>query len=74
MYLGEHLIDSVDVSVVGHARLHGQIIKDTMQQLLKKHKKDLSSADQHPTSYLEGVLSHINEFRSLMNHNSGQKI
>lgn len=65
MYAGEHLIDAVDVSVVGQSRLQRQMIEDIMQQLLQKHKKDLSSAEQDPSFFLESVPSLINNFQSL---------
>jgi hypothetical protein len=65
MYVGKRLIDSVDVSLTSHPKLQGQLICDTMQLLLQKHKEDLASSDQHPNFFLEGVPSLINHFQSL---------
>jgi hypothetical protein len=66
MYLGEHCIDSEDISVIVHPKVQGQLIQDRIQQLLQKHKYSLAATDIQPTFFLEGVPSFINGFQSLM--------
>ena len=65
MYVGEKLMDSVDVSTDACPQFQGKLIRVAMHGLLQNHLYDLTSSDLPPQFYLEGVPSQINGFQSL---------
>jgi hypothetical protein len=65
LFVGEQLLDSVDVGSGGLSTLHVQVIKESMQALIKKHKHTLTASDLPPRFCLEGVPSRVNGFQSM---------
>ena len=65
MYLGDELVDSVAVTLIGPPSSNQRCLQEEISDLLNKHKKKLSNSSTNPTFVLEGVPSSINHFQSL---------
>ena len=73
MYLGEQLVDSVEINLSGYGA-NGKVsldLMDRINELKKKHKTSIEKANAQPVFYLGNIPSSINNFRSLKNQHDG---